>query len=101
MKLTIKIERLLDGRFKGFFVETPAMFYTGASEQDLVDRLSRLAHALESPNVWVDRILPNGEVVLVLRREDALKKVRGWCSPSDLPTRPVTPTTGRFGLEKF
>lgn len=68
MKLTIQIERLLDGRFKGYFVEIPAIYFVGECEGSVQERLGRLAHALESPNIRVERILPSGDVVLILDR---------------------------------
>jgi hypothetical protein len=70
VKLTIKTERINSEEFRGSFVEIPSIYYVAKTEDALVDRLMRLAHALESPNIKVDRILPDGDVVLVLDRSE-------------------------------
>ena len=70
MNLTIRIDRLPGGRLKGFFEELPGIFYTSDDETALHERLSRLAHALSSPNVRIREIKMDGDVVLELSREE-------------------------------
>lgn len=68
MKLTVQIERLLDGRFKGYFAEMPEVFYFGETEAQLQERLGRLTHALDSPNIRIDRVTKSGDVILIIER---------------------------------
>ena len=69
MTLTIRIDRLPDGRLKGFFEELPGIFYTSSDETSLKERLDRLAYALSSPHVRIREISVDGDVVLELARE--------------------------------
>jgi hypothetical protein len=69
MTLTVRIDRLPDGRLKGFFEELPGIFYTSSDENALHERLDRLAHALSSPHVKIRSISADGDVVLELARE--------------------------------
>lgn len=68
MKLTTQIRKTESGKFRASFAEMPSIFYVATTEKEALARLMRLAHALESPNITVDRILPDGDVVLVLNR---------------------------------
>jgi hypothetical protein len=68
MKLTTQIRKTESGGFRASFAEMPSIFYVAPTEKAALDRLMKLAHALESPNIVVDRILPDGDVVLVLSR---------------------------------
>ena len=68
MKLTPFVEVLLGGRFKASFVELPTIFFIADTEKVALGRIERLAHALSSPHIRIDRILPDGDVVLVLDR---------------------------------
>jgi hypothetical protein len=70
MNLTIRIDRLPGGRLKGYFEELPGIFYTSSAENSLKERLSRLARALNSPNVRIREVLPDGDVVLELYRKE-------------------------------
>lgn len=74
MTLTIKIDRLPGGRLKGFFEELPGIFYTSDDETALNERLSRLAHALSSPNVKIREIKTDGDVVLEIAREEDVEE---------------------------
>jgi predicted RNase H-like HicB family nuclease len=70
MRLTPIIERLENGEYRASFSEMPSIHFTGATPAKAGDRLERLMHALESPNIRIDQILPDGDVVLVLDRQD-------------------------------
>lgn len=69
MTLTIRFDRLPDGRLKGYFEELPGIFYVSSDEKALNERLSRLAHALSSPHVRVREILDDGDVILEIVRD--------------------------------
>jgi hypothetical protein len=46
----------------------PEIFYLGDSPAEIRERIDRLAHALRSPHIRIDRVLPNGDVILTLSR---------------------------------
>lgn len=68
MTFTIKVEKIADSKWKASFEEMPHIFYSGNSESEVRERIEKLAHALRSPHIHVDRVLPNGDVILTLSR---------------------------------
>lgn len=70
MELTIQIRRLEDGRYRAEAPELPNVFYVGRTEDEARERMERLAHALRSPHIHIDRVTPDGDVILTLRREE-------------------------------
>lgn len=70
MELTTRVERLADGRFRAVAEEIPSIFYEGSTEEAVRGRMEQLAKALRSPHIKIDHVLPNGDVILVLDRED-------------------------------
>lgn len=72
MKLTIRVERVSESLLRGSFEELPAVFYESEDEAKLVERLERLAKALSSPHIHISKIMPDGDVVLVLERKEGL-----------------------------
>jgi len=74
MELTIKVECRQDATWKATFEEMPTIFYTGRSESEVRERIEKLAHALRSPHIKIDCVLPNGDAVLTISREEMVKK---------------------------
>lgn len=74
MNLSVATERLTDGRWKATLVELPQIFYAGKTEEEVLERMDRLLHALRSPHIEIDRINPDGDVVLTLRRPEELEE---------------------------
>lgn len=70
MRLTPVIEKLEDGSYRASFVELPSIYYVADTAVKAGERVERLMHALESPHIRIDKILPDGDVVLVLDREE-------------------------------
>jgi len=68
MQLTIHTDRLSDGGVRGYFLEVPSVFFRGATEKEVVERLEAIRHALSSPYVHVNRIERDGSVVLTIER---------------------------------
>lgn len=67
MDLTVQIGRLPDGRWKATFNELPGVIYRG-TKKAVEARAAELVHALRSPHLRVDRITPEGDVILTLSR---------------------------------
>ncbi len=70
MELTIQIRRLEDGRYRAEAPELPNVFYEAENEGEARERIERLAHALRSPHIRIERVLPDGDVVLTLARAE-------------------------------
>jgi len=70
MELTVRMERLGDGRYRATTVEMPSISYVGKTEAEVTERMNRLLYALRSPHIKIDRIMPSGEVILILDRTD-------------------------------
>lgn len=70
MTLTMKTEMMSDGRWRASLVELPHIFYSGSTEEAVVERMDRLIHALRSPHISIERVQEDGDVVLTLDRDD-------------------------------
>lgn len=68
MTLTPRVFRMTDGRFRATTEEMPSISYVSHSRADVEMRIERLVQALRSPHVCIDRVTPEGDVILVLSR---------------------------------
>lgn len=72
MELTMKITPLPQGHWKasvsGQAEGFGDIYYIGRSKEEVEERMQRLFHALQSPHIKIDRVEPDGDVVLVLSR---------------------------------
>ncbi len=69
MELTPKIERLMDGCYRATTIEMPGIFYVGR-ECEVRERMSNLLHAVRSPHILIEKIMPDGDVILTLSRHE-------------------------------
>lgn len=70
MNLTVEVGRASDGRFRASIIEMPGVFFLASTESEVRERMGRLVHALRSPHISIERILPDGDVILTLRRDE-------------------------------
>lgn len=70
MNLTVEVGREPDGRYRASLVEMPGIFYLAPTEAEARERMDRLVHALRSPHIQIERIQPDGDVILTLRRPE-------------------------------
>jgi hypothetical protein len=73
MELTVQIVKHRNG-WEASFIELPQIRYVAATEQAVRERAARLQHALQSPHIRIDRISEDGDVILVMDREELEKE---------------------------
>jgi len=71
MNHIVKTEKLTDGRWRSSIEGLPGVFFTATTQMAAETRALRLLHALRSPNARIERVLPDGEVVLGISRRRA------------------------------
>ena len=68
MELTVQISKQGDEGWKASFEELPAIFYVGATKEEVEERIKQLVHALRSPHISIEDVGPDGDVTLKLSR---------------------------------
>jgi hypothetical protein len=68
MELTVQIVKCHDC-WMASFAELPQIIYKAATEKEVRNRATRLQHALQSPNIRIDRVTDEGDVILVMNRD--------------------------------
>jgi hypothetical protein len=71
MDLTIKLTKLLDGRWEASANELPNITYIDGDREKARERMEDLAHALRSPHLKIHEVDKDHGVVLKLQRDGA------------------------------
>jgi hypothetical protein len=69
MDLTIKLVKLLDGRWEASAAELPNITYIDGDRVVAREKMEALAHALRSPHLTIHDVNEEHGVVLMLRRD--------------------------------